>query len=70
MLKRGLHMYVVCKEHLEIAIDMFVDEYEEAPDIVDLEETKFKDWTLRLAVSSVSGVEGFFWLFKWECNGL
>ncbi|WP_339322806.1 CxxH/CxxC protein [Paenibacillus sp. FSL W8-0194] len=37
-------MYVVCKEHLELAIDMFVDEYEDAPDIVDLKETEFSDW--------------------------
>lgn len=38
-------MYVVCKDHLEIAIDQFVDEFEEAPDIVDLMEAKFKEWT-------------------------
>ncbi|WP_068700863.1 CxxH/CxxC protein [Paenibacillus yonginensis] len=37
-------MYVVCKEHLELAIDMFVDEYEDAPDVVDLKETEFADW--------------------------
>ncbi|UUZ82518.1 CxxH/CxxC protein [Paenibacillus sp. P26] len=37
-------MHVVCKEHLELAIDMFVDEYEDAPDIVDLEVTKFSGW--------------------------
>lgn len=37
-------MHVVCKEHLELAIDMFVDEYEDAPDIVDLEQVKFSDW--------------------------
>jgi CxxH/CxxC protein (TIGR04129 family) len=37
-------MYVVCKEHLEIAIDMFVDEYEDAPDIVDLEKVHFPAW--------------------------
>ncbi|MFP4975138.1 CxxH/CxxC protein [Paenibacillus sp. CN-4] len=37
-------MYVVCKEHLELAIDMFVDEYEDAPDVVDLKETEFSDW--------------------------
>ncbi|MBY9082110.1 hypothetical protein D3C81_133170 [compost metagenome] len=37
-------MYVVCKEHLELAIDMFVDEYEDAPDIVDLKDTEFSDW--------------------------
>jgi len=38
-------MFVVCKEHLELAIDRFVDEYEEAPDLVDLQETRFPDWT-------------------------
>ncbi|WP_166245867.1 CxxH/CxxC protein [Paenibacillus turpanensis] len=38
-------MYCVCKEHLEIAIDEFVDEYEEAPDVVDLGETQFSAWT-------------------------
>ncbi|MCZ8524057.1 MULTISPECIES: CxxH/CxxC protein [Paenibacillus] len=37
-------MHVVCKEHLELAIDMFVDEYEDAPDIVDLDEVEFKAW--------------------------
>lgn len=37
-------MHVVCKDHLEIAIDRFVDEYEEAPDVVDLETTKFPAW--------------------------
>ncbi|NHN32241.1 CxxH/CxxC protein [Paenibacillus agricola] len=37
-------MYVVCKEHLELAIDQFVDEYEDAPDIVDLETVKFSEW--------------------------
>jgi CxxH/CxxC protein (TIGR04129 family) len=39
-----LGMFVVCKDHLEIAIDMFLDEYEDAPDIVDLEEVQFSDW--------------------------
>lgn len=37
-------MYVVCKEHVETAIDRFVDEYEDAPDVVDLKETEFSDW--------------------------
>ncbi|MEC0226764.1 MULTISPECIES: CxxH/CxxC protein [Paenibacillus] len=37
-------MYVVCKDHVEIAIDEFVDEYEEAPDIVDLAKTHFANW--------------------------
>lgn len=37
-------MYVVCKEHLGLAIDKFVDEFEDAPDVVDLKETHFSDW--------------------------
>jgi len=38
-------MYCVCKEHVELAIDKFVDEYEDAPDIVDLNTTAFTEWT-------------------------
>ncbi|MFM9331369.1 CxxH/CxxC protein [Paenibacillus mesotrionivorans] len=37
-------MFVVCKDHVELAIDRFVDEYEDAPDVVDLKETHFKSW--------------------------
>lgn len=37
-------MYCVCKEHVELAIDHFVDEYEDAPDLVNLATTKFADW--------------------------
>lgn len=37
-------MYCVCKEHAEKAIDRFVDEYEDAPDMVDLSTTQFADW--------------------------
>ncbi|AZS18000.1 CxxH/CxxC protein [Paenibacillus lutimineralis] len=37
-------MYVVCKDHVEVAIDKFIKEFEEAPDVVDLEHTKFIDW--------------------------
>lgn len=37
-------MFVVCKEHVEIAIDEFVDEYEDAPDLVDLTEVAFAAW--------------------------
>jgi CxxH/CxxC protein (TIGR04129 family) len=40
----GWLMFVVCKDHLELAIDQFVDEYEDAPDIVDLEVVKFSKW--------------------------
>ncbi|WP_084423460.1 CxxH/CxxC protein [Cohnella thermotolerans] len=38
-------MYCVCKEHVELAIDKFVDEYEDAPDLVNLSKTKFSAWT-------------------------
>lgn len=39
-------MYIVCKDHLEEAIDKFLEEYayEDAPDIVDLKTTSFKNW--------------------------
>ncbi|WP_409343643.1 CxxH/CxxC protein [Paenibacillus sp. MBLB4367] len=37
-------MFVVCKDHLELAIDRFVDEYEDAPDLIDLQETRFAEW--------------------------
>jgi CxxH/CxxC protein (TIGR04129 family) len=43
--KEGTCMYVVCKEHVELAIDKFVDEYEDAPDMVDLHEVEFSNWT-------------------------
>lgn len=38
------YMYVVCKDHVDVAIDKFIEEFEEAPDVVDLEHTKFIDW--------------------------
>ncbi|WP_274365022.1 CxxH/CxxC protein [Paenibacillus thermotolerans] len=37
-------MYCVCEEHLEIAIDRFIDEHEDAPDVVDLNEASFAAW--------------------------
>ena len=37
-------MFVVCKDHVELAIEMFVDEFEEAPDIYDLNEVSFTAW--------------------------
>jgi CxxH/CxxC protein (TIGR04129 family) len=37
-------MHIVCKDHLELAIDRFVDEYEDAPDVVDLREVRFSAW--------------------------
>ncbi|WP_134702344.1 CxxH/CxxC protein [Ammoniphilus sp. YIM 78166] len=39
-------MFVCCMEHVEIAIDDFVDEYEDAPDIYKLKETNFTAWTV------------------------
>ena len=38
-------MYCVCREHVELAIDKFVDEYEDAPDLVPLQTTVFTAWT-------------------------
>jgi len=37
-------MYVVCGEHLEEAIEDFVDVYEQPPDIYELEKVSFTDW--------------------------
>lgn len=38
-------MYVVCNEHLDIAIDEFVDVYEESPDLYKLDQVVFTEWT-------------------------
>ena len=38
-------MYVVCREHLEHAIDELVDEYEMSPDIHLLSDITFTQWT-------------------------
>lgn len=37
-------MYCVCREHVEQAIDKFVDEYEDAPDLINLQTTAFTEW--------------------------
>jgi CxxH/CxxC protein (TIGR04129 family) len=37
-------MYVCCAAHAELAIDHFVDTYEEAPDMFKLEEIRKADW--------------------------
>lgn len=37
-------MYVVCNEHLENAIEEFVEVYEQPPDIYELEKVNFTDW--------------------------
>lgn len=38
-------MYVVCKKHLNMAIDEFIDEYEQCPDVYELSKVTFTDWT-------------------------
>lgn len=37
-------MYSVCEEHLEKAIEEFVEVYEQSPDIYELEKVSFSDW--------------------------
>ena len=37
-------MYVVCMSHLEEALDDFVIEFEQSPDIYELDEIRFTDW--------------------------
>ena len=37
-------MYVVCNEHLEDAIEEFVEVFEQPPDIYELEKVSFTDW--------------------------
>ncbi len=37
-------MYVVCNEHLEEAIEEFVEIFEQPPDIYELEKVSFTDW--------------------------
>ena len=36
-------MLFVCKDHLELAIDIIVDEYEKAPEILTLEQAGLAD---------------------------
>ncbi|HOB34920.1 MAG: CxxH/CxxC protein [Firmicutes bacterium] len=38
-------MYVVCPEHLDQAIDEFVEVYEMPPDLYLLDKVSFTDWT-------------------------
>jgi CxxH/CxxC protein (TIGR04129 family) len=40
----GINMFVCCKEHLELAIDHFVDDFEDAPDVYQLTEIQFTEW--------------------------
>lgn len=42
---RGEIMFVVCNEHLNEAIDEFVDVYEQPPDVYELAKVSFTDWT-------------------------
>ena len=42
-------MYVVCPEHLEQAIDEFLDQFEDAPDIHILKDVTFTQWTAPLS---------------------
>ncbi|MGI6148291.1 MAG: CxxH/CxxC protein [Firmicutes bacterium] len=37
-------MYVVCEEHLERALDEFVEIYEMPPDLYELESVSTTDW--------------------------
>lgn len=37
-------MYVVCMEHIEDGIDEFVVEYEQSPDVYELDKISFTDW--------------------------
>jgi CxxH/CxxC protein (TIGR04129 family) len=38
-------MYVTCSEHVDMAIDEFIDKYLQVPDLYRLEEVKFSEWT-------------------------
>ncbi|OHW61641.1 hypothetical protein EUAN_19610 [Andreesenia angusta] len=37
-------MYVVCNEHLELAIEEFVETYGQSPDVYELDKVSFTDW--------------------------
>lgn len=38
-------MYVVCADHLEQAIDEFVEVYETPPDLYELDAVSLTDWS-------------------------
>ncbi len=38
-------MYVVCADHLEEALDEFVEIYETPPDLYELERVSFTEWS-------------------------
>lgn len=37
-------MYVVCLDHVEVALEEFVEVYEQSPDVYELEKVSFTDW--------------------------
>lgn len=39
-------MFVVCEEHLDEAVDDFLEEFGESPDLYSLEETTFTQWVV------------------------
>jgi CxxH/CxxC protein (TIGR04129 family) len=41
----GILMYIVCEEHLDQAIDEFVESCGESPDLYLLEEISFSSWS-------------------------
>lgn len=42
--KAGMKMYVVCGEHLEQAIDEFIEIYESPPDLYELKTLSLTEW--------------------------
>lgn len=38
-------MYAVCEEHLDKALEEFVEAYESPPDLYRLNEVSFTEWT-------------------------
>lgn len=40
-----IFVYVVCNDHLEEAIDDFLDVYDQSPDFYELDKISFTDWT-------------------------
>lgn len=41
----GILMYIVCDDHLDQAIDEFVESYGESPDLYHLNEISFTAWS-------------------------
>ncbi len=39
-------MFVVCRNHVEQAIDEFIDMHETPPDVYRLDSVSFTDWTV------------------------